>query len=65
MRNGLIRLCAVFANSIFKTVTDEAEKEAVAGILESGEFYVFRTLYFGGEKYTSGTDIKVGDEVIV
>ena len=32
---------------------------------ESGEFYVFRTLYFGGEKYTSGTDIKVGDEVIV
>ena len=30
-----------------------------------GEFYVFRTLYFGGEKYTSGTDIKVGDEVVI
>ena len=32
---------------------------------ENGEFYVFRTLYFNGEKYTSGTDIKVGDEVII
>ena len=32
---------------------------------ENGEFYIFRSLYFNGEKYTSGTDIKVGDEVIV
>ena len=31
----------------------------------NGEFYVFRTLYFGGEKYTSGIDIKIGDEVVV
>ena len=30
-----------------------------------GEFYVFRTLYFGGEKYTSGTDIALGDEVVI
>ena len=32
---------------------------------ENNEFYIFRTLYFGNEKYTSGTDIKVGDEVII
>ena len=32
---------------------------------ESGEFQIYRSLYFNGEKYTSGTDIKVGDEVIV
>ena len=31
----------------------------------SAEFYIFRSLYFGGEKYTSGTDIKVSDEVVV
>ncbi|MBQ3722401.1 MAG: BACON domain-containing protein, partial [Bacteroidales bacterium] len=30
-----------------------------------GEFYIFRTMYFNGEKYTSGTDIKVGDEVVI
>ena len=30
-----------------------------------GEFQIFRSLYFNGEKYTEGTDIKVGDEVIV
>ena len=32
---------------------------------ENGEFQIFRSLYFNGEKYTGGTDIKVGDEVIV
>ena len=32
---------------------------------ENEEFYIFRSLYFNGVKYTSGTDIKVGDEVIV
>ena len=32
---------------------------------ESNEFYVFRTLYLGNVKYTSGTDIKIGDEVII
>ena len=32
---------------------------------ENGEFYIFRSLYFNGEKYTAGTDIKVGDEVVV
>ena len=32
---------------------------------ENEEFQIYRSLYFNGEKYTSGTDIKVGDEVIV
>ena len=32
---------------------------------ENGEFQIYRSLYFNGEKYTEGTDIKVGDEVIV
>ena len=29
------------------------------------QFYIFRTLYLGNKKYESGTDIKVGDEVVV
>ena len=32
---------------------------------ESNEFYCFRILYFDNAKYTAGTDIKVGDEVVV
>ncbi len=32
---------------------------------ENNEFQIYRSLYFNGEKYTEGTDIKVGDEVIV
>jgi hypothetical protein len=32
---------------------------------ENEEFQIYRSLYFNGEKYTEGTDIKVGDEVIV
>ena len=32
---------------------------------QNDEFYCFRILYLNNEKYTSGTDIKVGDEVIV
>ncbi|MBQ9476672.1 MAG: lamin tail domain-containing protein [Bacteroidales bacterium] len=31
----------------------------------SAEFYIFRSLYYNGEKYTAGTDIKKGDEVVV
>ncbi len=31
----------------------------------TSEFYCYRVLYLGNQKYTSGTDIKVGDEVIV
>ena len=29
------------------------------------DFYCYRILYLGNKKYTSGTDIKVGDEVVV
>ena len=32
---------------------------------ESDQFYCFRVLYLGNQKYTSGTDIKVGDDVII
>lgn len=32
---------------------------------QNNEFYIFRTLYLGNVKYTGGTDIKVGDEVII
>ncbi len=31
----------------------------------AGQFYVFRCLYLGNEKYTEGTLLKVGDEVII
>lgn len=31
----------------------------------TNQFYVFRTLYLGNVKYTEGTNIKVGDEVVV
>ena len=32
---------------------------------QNNEFYVFRTLYLGNVKYTEGTNIQVGDEVII
>ena len=32
---------------------------------ETDEFYCYHVLYLGNEKYTSGTDIKVGDDVII
>ena len=35
------------------------------GATGGAEFYCFRILYLGNKKYTSGTDIKVGDEVVV
>ena len=31
----------------------------------NGQFYVYRSLYLGNKKYTSGDEIKEGDEVIV
>ncbi len=31
----------------------------------TNQFYVFRALYLNNEKYTTGTNIKVGDEVVV
>ena len=32
---------------------------------QNGELYAYRILYLGNKKYTSGTDIKVGDEVVI
>lgn len=32
---------------------------------QNDEFYCYRVLYLGNQKYTSGTDIKVGDDVII
>ena len=31
----------------------------------AGQFYVYRTLYLGNQKYTSGDNVKEGDEVII
>ena len=45
-----------YGNASFYISEDGAQKD---------EFYCFRILYLGNVKYTSGTDIKVGDEVIV
>ena len=54
--NGTFTQGGTYGNASFYISADGTEKD---------EFYVFRTLYFNGEKYTSGTDIKVGDEVII
>ena len=45
-----------FGNATFYISEDGAEND---------EFYCFRVLYLGNKKYASGTDIKVGDEVII
>lgn len=48
---------AQYGNATFYISDDGSE--------ESEQFYVFRTLYLGNQKYASGTNIKVGDEVII
>ncbi len=54
--NGTYSQSGTFGNATFYMTEDG----------ESGtEFYVYRILYLGNKKYTSGDDIKVGDEVIV
>ena len=45
-----------YGNASFYVSDDGTQKD---------EFYCFRILYLGNAKYTSGTDIKVGDEVVV
>lgn len=55
--NGTFSQSGTYGNASFYISED--------GTTQSGEFYCFRILYLGNEKYTSGTDIKVGDEVIV
>ena len=54
--NGTYVGGGTFGNATYWISADGTEKD---------EFQIFRSLYFNGEKYTSGTDIKVGDEVIV
>ena len=54
--NGTYVGGGTFGNASYWISVDGTEKD---------EFQIYRSLYFNGEKYTSGTDIKVGDEVIV
>ena len=54
--NGTFGQSGTYGNASFYISEDGAQ---------DNEFYIFRTLYLGNVKYTSGTDIKVGDEVII
>ena len=54
--NGTYVGGGTFGNASYWISVDGTEKD---------EFQIYRSLYFNGEKYTEGTDIKVGDEVIV
>ena len=54
--NGTYVGGGTFGNASYWISVDGTEKD---------EFQIYRSLYFNGEKYTSGTDIQVGDEVIV
>ena len=54
--NGTYGQSGTFGNASYWISVDGTEKD---------EFQIYRSLYFNGEKYTEGTDIKVGDEVIV
>ena len=54
--NGTYAQSGSYGNASYYISADGTENE---------EFYIFRSLYFNGVKYTSGTDIKVGDEVVV
>ena len=54
--NGTYGQSGTFGNASYWISVDGTEKD---------EFQIYRSLYFNGEKYTEGTDIKVGDEVVV
>ena len=54
--NGTFGASGTYGNASFYNSEDGTE---------GSDFYVFRTLYLGNTKYSSGTDIKVGDEVII
>ena len=45
-----------FGNAVFYISDDGTNKN---------QFYVYRTLYFGNKKYTSGTTLQEGDEVVI
>ncbi len=53
--NGTFGQSGTFGNASFYIKDADAD----------AEFYAFRILYLGNKKYTSGTDIKVGDEVVI
>ena len=55
--NGTYGQSGDFGNASFYISDD--------GATGGAEFYCYHVLYLGNQKYTSGTDIKVGDEVIV
>ena len=54
--NGTFGQSGTFGNATFYINDDGAE---------GAELYAYRILYLGNKKYTSGTDIKVGDEVVI
>ena len=54
--NGTFGQSGTFGNATFY-ITDDGK--------EGNELYCYRILYLGNVKYTSGTDIKVGDEVVI
>ena len=54
--NGTFGQSGTYGNASFYISEDGSE---------NNEFYCFRILYLGNQKYTSGTDIQVGDEVII
>ena len=54
--NGTFGQSGTFGNATFYINDDGAD---------GAELYAYRILYLGNKKYTSGTDIKVGDEVVV
>ena len=54
--NGTFAQSGTFGNATFY-ISDDGK--------EGNELYCYRILYLGNVKYTSGTDIKVGDEVVV
>jgi len=55
--NGSFAQTGTFGNANFYISDD--------GATGGAEFYCYRVLYLGNQKYTSGTDIKVGDEVVI
>jgi hypothetical protein len=54
--NGTFGQSGTFGNASFYINDDGAD---------GAELYCYRILYLGNKKYTSGTDIKVGDDVVV
>ena len=54
--NGTFGQSGTFGNATFYINDDGAD---------GAELYAYRILYLGNKKYTSGTDIKVGDEVVI